>query len=188
MKWIDVNLPWLEYLDQAMQPNPPNLEAREREVFGTTRNEISDKMPSLESDLYDRLDSLIEEAMPDGTEWIEAESAVYESLGEGHPIKGIIDSRRLCRQINKWWSLQPEVARHEEAFRAFIKAENRLSFSRSDLCRPGVEIEVRRRNGDVKRMLIGDINRIGGVCDDCRDIENDDVVLKCRVVWEKGIP
>jgi len=35
-----------------------------------------------------------------------------------------------------------------------------------------------------KQFLIGDINENGGVCDDCRDFEMEDIVLRYKVVYE----
>lgn len=54
----------------------------------------------------------------------------------------------------------------------------------------GVQIEVRRRNPHVKTeflsetefYLIGELNELGGVCDDCQGIRHNDIVLRYRVL------
>lgn len=43
---------------------------------------------------------------------------------------------------------------------------------------PGTQIEL--ENGDL--YLIGDINDLGGVCDDCRVFERNAIVTRYRVV------
>ena len=51
------------------------------------------------------------------------------------------------------------------------------------LVRPGVQVEVRDEStGGTRRLLIGDVNPLGGACDDCRDLRSDDVVLRYRVL------
>ena len=51
--------------------------------------------------------------------------------------------------------------------------------------RVGLLVEVHSRNG-AEAFLIGDINDMGGVCDDCRVVYPDDVVLRARRVYTEG--
>ena len=37
-----------------------------------------------------------------------------------------------------------------------------------------------------RQYLIGDINRLGGCCDDCRDVASTEMVIRARRVWRKG--
>jgi hypothetical protein len=53
-------------------------------------------------------------------------------------------------------------------------------FRDSDHCEPGVLVEV---DGSVH--LIGDINRLGGVCDDCMAFDYEAKVTRYRRVVEK---
>lgn len=56
----------------------------------------------------------------------------------------------------------------------------------------GVEIEVRVDLGPKgkrkMRFLIGNINELGGVCDDCREFPLDQPVIRYRTVWKVEQP
>lgn len=47
---------------------------------------------------------------------------------------------------------------------------------------PGVLIRVKGRKGV---FLIGDINELRGVCDDCTEFRQEDIVEAYKVVWER---
>ena len=38
---------------------------------------------------------------------------------------------------------------------------------------------------EAGQYLIGDINNLGGVCDDCTLVCREDKILRYKVVWEK---
>jgi hypothetical protein len=69
------------------------------------------------------------------------------------------------------------------------------SFSKRGLDVPGVLVRVRvdRRTGnsgivrseDVSDYLIGHINPIGGICDDCTDFSRDSIVIAYKKVWSE---
>jgi len=59
--------------------------------------------------------------------------------------------------------------------------EQKVTFLGRKLAKPGVEVEV-----GSKRYLIGDINRNGGVCDDCMAFEPTAVVTRYRVLIERS--
>lgn len=50
--------------------------------------------------------------------------------------------------------------------------------------RVGTVVEVKRVSGTTAQLLIGDVNPLGGVCDDCVDLERSDVIIRYRQVWE----
>lgn len=58
----------------------------------------------------------------------------------------------------------------------------------------GVQIEVRHRSRhdrskwheDTAFYLIGELNELGGVCDDCAGIYKDDMVLRMRTLVSKA--
>ena len=58
------------------------------------------------------------------------------------------------------------------------------TFSSEGLAKPGTIIEVDlpigRRKTEVKEFLIGDINPLRGVCDDCVGFDKETVVLRYR--------
>jgi len=45
--------------------------------------------------------------------------------------------------------------------------------------RPGVLLEMQ----SGRRLLVGDINELGGVCDDCTDVAVDGVVSRYAVIY-----
>jgi len=52
------------------------------------------------------------------------------------------------------------------------------SLTKRGLAKPGVVIEV-----DGSEYLIGDINTLGGVCDDCADVRSHEIVTRYKVVY-----
>lgn len=56
-----------------------------------------------------------------------------------------------------------------------------LSYGKDPMIRAGVQIEL----SSGERYLIGDINMLGGVCDDCREFNSSTVVARYRVVVDE---
>lgn len=52
-------------------------------------------------------------------------------------------------------------------------------FEDAGLAKPGTLVEV-----FDEHVLIGHINPLRGVCDDCVEFSRDDIVTRYRVVWE----
>lgn len=55
------------------------------------------------------------------------------------------------------------------------------SFCKRKINKSGVLIEME----DGSQYLIGDINELCGVCDDCTAFDRESIVKKYKVVWEK---
>jgi len=56
------------------------------------------------------------------------------------------------------------------------------------LAKPGTAIEIipkSEKNQKRRVFLIGDINRHGGVCDDCMDFDRDSTVTRYKIVIGK---
>lgn len=49
-------------------------------------------------------------------------------------------------------------------------------FKDSGACAPGVQIEL----ADGRRFLIGDVNPLGGVCDDCPGFDSRSIIVRYR--------
>lgn len=54
-------------------------------------------------------------------------------------------------------------------------------FKYSDLSKPGVLVKL----DDDRVLLIGDINGLGGTCDDCPGVGYEEKVVAYCVVWER---
>ena len=55
------------------------------------------------------------------------------------------------------------------------------SFCKRGLNQPGTLIKM--KNGD--QYLIGDINELRGVCDDCTAFEKDNIVVGYKIIYQK---
>jgi hypothetical protein len=82
-----------------------------------------------------------------------------------------------------------------EALENEIQAMSKASAFRNilgdhPLCRPGVLLEVKRRTtGKVRQLLLGHLGTFGGPDQwemGLQVIEEDDLVLRAKVVWEEG--
>ena len=60
--------------------------------------------------------------------------------------------------------------------------EHRPSFTHDIGVRPGMLLEL--ESGD--RYLVGDINPLGGGCDDCPLVSRNDIIHRYAVVWIKA--
>lgn len=61
--------------------------------------------------------------------------------------------------------------------------EKRNSFTDRELNQPGTLIEV-EEDGEKKILLIGDINTLSGVCDDCREFPSSAIIIRYAIVWK----
>jgi hypothetical protein len=86
------------------------------------------------------------------------------------------------KQYDEWYDRQSEVI----LYRTKIKEMESQNFFNHFACRPGTEILVKKENGGFECFLIGHINSIGGVCDDCVNIYNDVVLYYRKVVEYSG--
>lgn len=89
--------------------------------------------------------------------------------------------------IEDWENKQPEMIAYDTDFRekhtAFQEELKKKSFSGMGLNKPGTLIEV-KIGEELKQYLIGDINPICGVCDDCTEFSSrETIVVRYKVVW-----
>lgn len=52
-------------------------------------------------------------------------------------------------------------------------------------CAVGTLIQVKLASKEKREYLIGDINVLGGVCDDCMEFDKNSKVLKYKVLFKK---
>jgi hypothetical protein len=88
------------------------------------------------------------------------------------------------------WSMLPGPEGDEDGnisdaeWLAHAELEEATTFIGRRLAKPGIEVEVKHDKG-LHRYLIGDINKVGGVCDDCMAFEPSDIVTRYRVLIEQ---
>ncbi len=91
--------------------------------------------------------------------------------------------KEFSDQVRQWQREQPEIKAYYEEVNAISVENSNKSFCGRGLNKAGTLIEV-SHNNVVKQYLIGDINTLGGVCDDCMAFENDAIVLRYKVVYD----
>ena len=182
-EWIECNLSW-QAPYWAETPEAPDLSDREREVFGFTCKE---KEAEVNWQEIMRLDYRMDVGLNLDLSWDEKElkrTAKFEELQSTDPnVKSMLEYQEFEKQYEEWWSDQPEAQlwitecdRIETEF-----DQNKDGFCDRELNKPGTLIEL--DNG--KQYLIGNINNIRGVCDDCTAFDSTSIVKRYKVIWNE---
>lgn len=194
-EWIEINLPWttsiLSAMDRPDYPEMPDLDRRVKEVFGTTTSEEWGKITRKDHSRYETSTGSgatahlqLMKKMGDEYDTIsqEAFSRKLEETGIPAVLK-VLSYHKLRRRIEDWYKDQPEVIAWEAAKQRWQEEQHQKSFTGRGLNKPGTLVEV--FDGDVtKQFLIGDINTLAGVCDDCTAFDGYTVIVKrYKVVW-----
>lgn len=180
-EWVEINLLWKVNIYLPDPPPPPVdlINQKVKEYFGFTNQE-------LQNNFVDKWD------LSDEVEW----QFQLEELTEiNDPRMIVVEYRAMQDQqnlIDDFVETLPEVIlwnRECDQVREQQKeAEAKACFIYSPLNHPGVLIEVwdgeTAEDGSkiTTRHLIGDINHIAGVCDDCTAFEDDAIVLRAMVL------
>ena len=197
-EWIEINLSYSSLPQEQETPAPesPNLETEELALFGTTankcfelcnwvlRNKIwleihcGDEEPvenedPAESDEPDEPDETDEELQA-AENTLDAE--VRRRFKEQDPESAKYDA--LYHKIRDWEDVHPANIAWGIASDKIREQDKLRTFQGRELAQPGVQIEI--ANG--QRFLIGHINQLRGVCDDCTEFESTTVVKRYRVV------
>lgn len=158
--WIEINLPW--YFEGQL----PLLSDVDEEVKDRATIELGFN--------HEHLSELLEKAskfIPQG-----------RNLEQQNPWT--VEYREKREQYYDWLDKQPEYKQLEKDRQACIERNNHSSFSGRKLNQPGTLIEV-EVGGQVSQYLIGDINTVRGVCDDCCGFDCDALVKRYKIVWSK---
>lgn len=187
--WIEINLPWYNLSEDR---DPPYEEYPDHSV------QIAEMLGEVQTE-YEKLEELLKEYdNPFSTEFLRLKYELQDS-GVVEDIEGALKAlhnpavdkvlrlREIRGQISDWEDSHPDniaVAQrnaliHEE----FKKWQGTVSFTYNKLCQPGTLLECESTDGKTFQLLIGSINRAGGICNDCRGIQDDTIVKRCLVVW-----
>lgn len=173
-EWIVINLPW--YADTDEYPEYieyPDHSQQVKELVGTEYEELKEKLETA----YDE----------DSPVYLPREEFV-EQVRLGNPKAVMISRyRELHQKVQDWENEQPDNKeidiRNEQLRKEFKARQALLSFRDSEWCEAGVLIEFDSEDGTPVQQLLGHMNTLGGVCDDCRGISNDTIIKRCKVVW-----
>lgn len=178
--WVNVELPWY---NSARSPDDLLFEAMTRKFNEWYRAErerrfgkdpMSDWSTGSISERVERAEKIApeleaRERFADPT-WLDDIKLKYSDTD----VLRLAETRHR-RGLEAIWSAQDETCRgFQEMFAARQQAEKRwraqTEFRSHPMCKPGVLIDVRTPVDDgfkLERLLIGDINSLGGTCDDC---------------------
>jgi hypothetical protein len=194
-KWIKLNLPYEskpEYFD-ASKIKFPNLSKRAKKELGFTKKDIDllyDQYSKCEMDnasikIMNKIDNKYDKDFP---QWKDGRWKEY-CKSKNPRVKALGQWSIKCDQYQDWLEKQPEhiayMKEYDEQAALFEQNKNKNSFCQLGLNQPGtlVEIEI---YGNTKQYLIGDINPLVGVCDDCVAFEKREAIVKrYKIVWSK---
>lgn len=67
----------------------------------------------------------------------------------------------------------------------WVDYKKRIGDIPSNFFKPGMVIEVKIINSTKKKkevFLVGDINKLGGICDNCRMFTDNDIITRYRFI------
>jgi len=161
-KWIKCGLPWTFYGDWKDMPSPPLLKNEMKKEFGKTTEQA-----------YKEFDSLLGGARFNTPE--------YERIVKTKEYKAAERKyKKFSKKVQEWMKTQPAWVAYKTQIEINDKAERQKSFCGKELNKPGTLVEI-LDNKELKQYLIGDINSLGGVCDDCMGFSKNAVVVRYKV-------
>lgn len=161
--WIKCNLPWVYYSDGRDSPQAPDLKREVLKAFHT--NETKE---------YRKLTCMLGNA-----KW---GTAKYDEITSSKEYKAEQKKyKKFCDKVRVWREIQPAWTEYKEKYIEWEKANNQKSFCGRKLNQPGTLIEI-LDDKKLKYFMIGDINILGGVCDDCMGFSKDAIVARYKVL------
>lgn len=177
--WITCGLPYInqEFVDDDKLPPPPDVSEQERSEFGVSVRDIENRHGE---DKFIALDNLLLKV-----DWFKLTKAKIRKeevrLATENGMTPVLRATRQILKIMNWRDSLPEYKAWVEARKAEYDRLDALNdakgFVGQGLNKPGTQIDV---NG--KLYLIGNINPILGVCDDCVAFRSEDIVTRYRVL------
>lgn len=180
--WIEINLPWqINSYRQPMLPQEDEeaINARGRILFGKTDTEASKSINSLFDKFFEVKANLNDVEKGNNFTADQFEEYVYNLHPEFLPIK---EFRLFRREYADWFDKQKESIAHFARIKEYKTIEAQKSFCGRDLNKPGILIEL-EQDGQIKKMLIGEINSQAGLCGCCGSIQDTDIVKRYKIVW-----
>jgi len=166
----------------------PEMDAETRERFGETYEECQDRCNyDLQNEISIQVQDEIDDESPDDIMSDEEMEAQDERIRKETARRFLerdpeaAEAKKKCKQIQEWLDEHPVMVAWSNACNEIRKRNENKTFTGQGLAKPGVQIEV-NVDGVVKRFLIGHINPLRGVCDDCSAFKGAAPVLRYRVL------
>jgi hypothetical protein len=186
MQWIPVNLPWKSSEVLEFPEFPTDLVVQKvQDQFGHTFDELNDAFVSkfgketfevgmgFQTQIDPHYELSVDEfraKMQESTD--PAVVALWELNEKVHAIEEFTND---LPEVIGWFAENERIRGLQELM------DSKNSFSKSSLNRQGVMIEV-LCGGKLSRYILGDLNTLGGRCDDCRPFEDDSVITRALVL------
>jgi len=160
--WIKCGLPWTYYGDWKNMPEPPSLSKEEKKEFGTTTVQA-----------YRELEKFYKGCKQPGE---------YDKVTKTKEFKAAQRKyKKFANKVQEWRKNHPLYLEYQEDIAAYDKEISLKSFCGQKLNKPGTLLEI-KIGKELKQCLIGDINILGGVCDDCMGFGKDAIVVRYKVL------
>jgi len=180
--WTDVNLPYSSHGERDVEvvyPPTPDLDAEMTAHFGVSWDATEAVVEGplkvqfrAEREVIMQADTSPEEG-PDPMDvhidtWAASDDPDKAAFGR---------NVRIRQEMRQWECNHPLMVQNRKD-----RTGARLAgtFAGLGFARPGVQVEM----ADGKQYLIGDVNKLGGVCDDCSAFNSTDIVARYRVLVE----
>lgn len=195
--WVELNLPYYKHEIFVNDFKLPNLDKRAKKELGFNRKEmeaIYETVPKFMDEGYDKFekslskfDDKLKVEFPDRDDNYRYERAKRLKASSNKNLKTLGTYLEMRFAIEDWENKQPEMIAYDKDFKekldAFQEEQKKISFTGLGLNKPGTLIEV-KIGDELKQYLIGDINPICGVCDDCTEFDSrQTIVVRYKVVW-----
>jgi hypothetical protein len=89
--------------------------------------------------------------------------------------------KRFVRKVNEWSKEHPLTKSYYELLKSIDEENRKKSFCGMELNKSGTLVEI-LDNKQLKQFLIGNINTLGGVCDDCMGFSKEAIVVRYKVL------
>jgi hypothetical protein len=176
--WIECGLPWRNY--EFPNLDAPDLQEEMRADFGETFDEVVaridfDLITGIKEDISaDLVDAGWD---PNSPEFEKEVQLQYEKEMRRLGNDVMFKDNEKRRTMLEWRRDHPKLLVFNQECARLNEELNRRCFKGAGLALPGTQIEIE----GGKRLLIGDINPLGGICDDCAGIDDDTIIVRYRV-------
>ena len=197
--WIEINLPystdsldpmwfWNELVKRGI--TEPVLLDEEQALFGATRDALWEPHKDQIGIIQDMREyTLPDDILSEGQAPLDNDAARAAFNAEvdrrfdvwiaKHPeYQEAWEAQQIRQKIKDWRQAHPAWVSYRARYDALREEENQKTFRGRGLAKPGTLVEME----DGTRHLIGGVNTLGGICDDCTAFTGEDIVVRYAVL------